>query len=431
MASIKERSPGHFQITVSCGSHINGRKRTETTTFIASSGLTAAQQLKEAKAYAVKFEEKIHSSTSLDARHLTFEGFSEKWLCEYASIHLAPKTIEKYTQELKNIINPIIGKKKLSDIRPALLNSFFVSLTKDGTRKDGKPGGYSKASIAKTKNVVSSVLSTAVEWELLEKNPCAHVRLPTVKKMADTIKFFTQEQTTHFLDFIEQPYLVHITGHDRVDDTGKSYHVDDYDIERSLPLQFVVLFQLAIYGGLRKGELLALKFSDFDYKENTVTISKSVTTVKGKKICKEPKTRSSLRTITIPAALMAKVSALKKEKDEAKAFWDEDWAGEDWLFTMPNGSMMDYNTPYHTFEKTIERYNASHTAEDQLPKIPFHGLRHTSATLLISANQDIATVSKRLGHAHASVTLDIFTHALASSDHAASDALENMLKNEY
>ena len=128
---------------------------------------------------------------------------------------------------------------------------------------------------------------------------------------------------------------------------------------------------------------------------------------------------------------MSKVSALKKEKDEAKAFWDEDWAGEDWLFTMPNGSMMDYNTPYHTFEKTIERYNASHTAEDQLPKIPFHGLRHTSATLLISANQDIATVSKRLGHAHASVTLDIYTHALTSSDHAASDALENMLKNEY
>ena len=60
--------------------------------------------------------------------------------------------------------------------------------------------------------------------------------------------------------------------------------------------------------------------------------------------------------------------------------------------------------------------------------IPFHGLRHTSATLLISANQDIATVSKRLGHAHTSVTLDIYTHALEKNDHSAADALESLLK---
>lgn len=62
--------------------------------------------------------------------------------------------------------------------------------------------------------------------------------------------------------------------------------------------------------------------------------------------------------------------------------------------------------------------------------IPFHGLRDTSATLLISANQDIATVAKRLGHAHASVTLDIYTHALEKNDRGASDALENMLKGQ-
>ena len=88
---------------------------------------------------------------------------------------------------------------------------------------------------------------------------------------------------------------------------------------------------------------------------------------------------------------------------------------------------MSYSTPYSAFQDTIARYNAGKKPADQLPVIPFHGLRHTSATLLIASHQDVRTVSSRLGHAQASTTMNIYAHQLKETDKKASDALENML----
>lgn len=82
---------------------------------------------------------------------------------------------------------------------------------------------------------------------------------------------------------------------------------------------------------------------------------------------------------------------------------------------------------YSAFEDTIARYNATHKEADQLPYIPFHGLRHTSATLLIASKQDVRTVSSRLGHAQASTTMNIYAHALKETDKKAAEALEDML----
>ena len=112
-----------------------------------------------------------------------------------------------------------------------------------------------------------------------------------------------------------------------------------------------------------------------------------------------------------------------KTKESLSAYWK----GNNWLFTQSDGSMMSYSTPYATFQDAIDRYNAGKEPSDQLPHIPFHGLRHTSATLLIAAHQDVRTVSNRLGHAQASTTMNIYTHALKENDCTASNALENML----
>ena len=88
---------------------------------------------------------------------------------------------------------------------------------------------------------------------------------------------------------------------------------------------------------------------------------------------------------------------------------------------------MSYSTPYSAFQDTITRYNADKKPGTQLPSIPFYGLRHTSATLLIASKQDLKTVSSRLGHAQTSTTMNIYAHALQESDRKAATALENML----
>ena len=201
----------------------------------------------------------------------------------------------------------------------------------------------------------------------------------------------------------------------------------DYERTKEVSEQLRVLFNLAIYAGLRKGELLALEWSDIDFENDTVTVSKAVSVVAGKQITKEPKTKTSRRTVSIPHFLTQRIKALRRERLKYRLMLGDYWQGGEWLFIQENGRQMGYSTPYSAFQDAITRYNADKPAAQQLPAIPFHGLRHTSATLLIAGKQDVRTVSSRLGHAQASTTMNIYAHALSETDRKASNALENML----
>ena len=100
--------------------------------------------------FARKFEADIKNGVALDGRKITLKEFVDRWLEEYAAQKLQPGTVEKYKAELDKKILPVIGHLKLSELRPAALNSLFVGMTKDGARKDGKAGGYSRGTIKKT-----------------------------------------------------------------------------------------------------------------------------------------------------------------------------------------------------------------------------------------------------------------------------------------
>ena len=244
-------------------------------------------------------------------------------------------------------------------------------------------------------------------------------------KYADKIKIFTPEQAAAFLEYLDHPQMVKVKGHKRTDDTGIDYTVGDYEITKEVPEQFRVLYNLAVYTGLRKGELLALEWSDIDFENNTVKVSKSCSVVAGEQITKCPKTKTSNRIVSIPVFLSKRLKAMKIDRIKYRMSVGDYWQGADWLFIQDNGKQMNYSTPYQTMIKILKRYNASH--KDQLPLIPFHGLRHTSATLLIAAKQDVRSVSSRLGHAQTSTTMNIYAHALQEADQRAANALETML----
>ena len=161
---------------------------------------------------------------------------------------------------------------------------------------------------------------------------------------------------------------------------------------------------------------MSLTWSDIDFSDDRISISKAVTIVEGKAIIKAPKTKTSFRKISIPHTLILKLKKLQVSQSEYRLSVGAYWKGENWVFTQDNGTMMNYSTPYHTLQNIIKRYNQEHSEAHQLPLIPFHGLRHTAASLLIASNQDIKTVSARMGHAQSSTTLNIYTHSLESGD---------------
>lgn len=425
MASIRERN-GSYQITVSTGRDIYGKKLRETVTFTPDPSLTPKKRQKAVEDFAHDFEQRIKNGAAMDGRKVTLKEFADRWIAEYAEQNLQPATVTAYRSELDQKILPALGHLKLTELKPHNINAFFSAMCQDGARKDGKSGGYSKGTIAKTRNVISSILRTAAEWEIIDNNPCDKVRLQG-ENVADKLKFFTPEQAISFLNFIEQPYLVKIRGHKRIDDTGIPYAVGDYETEKTVPEQIRVLFNLAVYTGLRKGEILALQWSDIDFKTDVVRVAKAVTLVDGKPVIKAPKTKTSHRTVSIPHFLTERLNKLHKDQLRYKLSVGSYWQGNDWVFTQDNGKMMNYSTPYQALQDCIRRYNIDKAEEKQLPVIPFHGLRHTSATLLIASKQDLKTVSSRLGHAQTSTTMNIYAHALQESDRKAANALEKML----
>lgn len=260
------------------------------------------------------------------------------------------------------------------------------------------------------------------------ENPCERVSPPKQSSTSGKIKHFTLEQTELFLSLLDKSYTTTYKSHSRIDDTGKEYHVADYSETRSIPLQFKLFFLLALFCGIRRGELIALEWCDLDFTNNTINISKSTTIVNGKPLTKTPKTASSIRKVSVPASIMNLAKVYYKEQLQYRLQISSKWEGSNHVFIQWNGQQMHPDTPYNTFKRIIRRHN-SQVAEDsdKLPDIPLHGLRHTSATLLISQNVDVRTVSNRLGHSRTSTTMDIYSHALQKTDEQAAATLENLL----
>ena len=190
------------------------------------------------------------------------------------------------------------------------------------------------------------------------------------------------------------------------------------------------MFALAVYTGLRKGEILALEWPDIDFENNRVAVTKAAAVVNNQQIVKVPKTRNSYRTVAIPRSITQQLHQLKLEQTRYKLQVGSYWQGDNWVFTQDNGKMMSYYTPYSALQDILSHYNADKAEADKLPIIPFHGLRHTKATLQIAAGTDIRTVSAILGHRETSTTMNTYAHALQTAEQEAANSMERLIAKQ-
>lgn len=428
MASIRKRGKT-YQITVCNGYDSMGKKLIETTTFTPDPTKTEKQNQKALEIFVMEFEQRVKNGKYLDGEKITFKEFSEKWMKDYAIRHLEKSTLGLYEGLLRDHINPSIGHLKLSKIQPTHINALYNQLLEQ--RKDGKPGGYAPRTVKHVHVLINSIYSAALKWNVALDNPCSRVDPPKMIRNTDDIKFFTLEQTEHFLQALDMEYFTPCKAHDRIDDTGKPYHVREYQEKHKLSQQLKLFFYMALFLGMRKGELIALEWSDIDFNNHSVSITKSTGIVKKEIITKPPKTKSSIRVVAIPDVVFELLKEYRKEQLKYRLSIGNQWIGDNYIFIQWNGKQMYPSTPYAAFKKIIKRYNNAVTDETlKLPNIPLHGLRHTSATLLISQNVDVKTVSGRLGHAQTSTTMDIYAHSLKKMDEVAAETLNNLLSKQ-
>ncbi len=432
MASIEkvQRKDGiHYKITVSCGYDITGKKLREKTTFKPDPKLTPKQQEKALRDFVYEFEHKVLNGQLLQGEKITFYEFVQKWVTEYAKAALEPSTLQSYANYLDKQIIPYFGHYKLSEIRPLHLLEFYNYLQEDGVRTDGKTGGYSAGTIKKYHAILSTLFSSACKWEMIETNPCDKVSPP---KQSDTqkLKYFTLEQVNCFLQALDLEYKYSYKEHMRTLPNGRQITIKGYCETRRLPLQFKVFFYMALFSGSRREELIALTWDKIDFEEGTITIDCATGYANQRMYQKDTKNKGSNRLVALPESVMQLIAVYKEEWEKTKTKLGDKWVGSDHVFIQWNGKQMHLTTPTKVFKDVIDRYNEVVKPEEPLPNISLHGLRHTHATLLISANTDIKTVSSRLGHANTSTTLNIYAHSLRKADKNAANAFDDIINKK-
>ena len=425
--NVKKNGEVVYRIQITLYDKVMHKSNAKVITFKPNQSSTPKQQEKEAQKYAMEWEDKLKRGESYEGEEMTFADFAEKWL-ESRKEDLAYSTYIDYVQIVNNKIVPALGRYKVARIKPPVIEEFYKSLV----------GNLANGSIQKVKNVLSGMFRTAVRWQMIQVNPCRDAKLAKNKDEETTLKYFTPEQSLMFLRSLDMEFETVIRGHERIDDTGKPYLVADYTESRKLPLQLKVFYTISLYCGLRKGETLALNWNDIDFENHTISISKSIGKGEEGAVIKKSKTATSISTVTFPDDLTSFLKQYRSEYNQYLFILGTSWQGDGNLFIQDDGKLMGRSTSYQAYKRHIRRYNewvrekpeeAKKQKLEPLPEIPLHGLRHSCATLLNYLEVNIIDISKILGHAKSSTTMDIYAHSFEEQNTEAANKLNDFLLN--
>ena len=375
-----------YRLRVSNGFDSNGKRKYFSKTVSCSSKREAEKEL-------AKFITSIEGGCTYSAKKVTLNEFSNQWLETYVKPNLAPTTHQGYEEKLNKHILPYLGNKRLDKIKPLDLDNLYnFLLTKQTNRKD-KDGNYktlSPTSVHKVHEILSSIFSNALRWDLVPYNPCTKVVQPKYRSTKMTC--YDEETSKKLINALLQ----------------------------KAPIKYKCLVILAILTGFRRGELVGLHWNDIDFKNHKISVKRSAYYLSGHPTSeKDPKTDLSTRTIAVPSICFDLLKQWRCEQSKMKLALGKSWKGSENIFTTDYGGIMN--------PATGPKWFSSFLAKNNFPHIRFHDLRHTFATLLISSNVDIKTVSHKLGHASTNTTLKFYVHDLESTDKASAELLENIL----
>lgn len=372
--SISRLSNNKFKITIELGYDILGNRKRKIERFNGTKSEAVIREAELKKQY-------YHIGNVSNISDLTFEEFSQIFMAKYcANIGLITK--DGYEKSLKRIL-PIIGKIKLNKITPLILDNLYLKL-KIG-EKGQELGYHSMYSFYKLINVM---FNQAIKWELLDKNPNLKANKP--KREKKERNYYDLEQAQKLITCLEKENI-----------------------------KYRALITLALDSGARRSEICALRWTDIDFKTNTIKITKSLKVVKGVVDEATTKTDSSKREIIISNITMEILKEYKEWQDSIIAKKGKSWNNENRVFTSKDGNYIYPTTCDHTIKKIVKKYN--------LAPISFHELRHTSASILIYKGINPKAVSERLGHASTDITMEIYSHVFDVTKKASANIFDEVL----
>lgn len=355
------------------------------------------------------FSNKVLAANYVKPEKLTFSEFVFKdWYNNYARDELSPATLEVYQNHLDARLIPRFGHTQLGEIKSMHILSFLKELEQPGSRLDGKTEGLDAGTIGYIYRVLKNILTRAKEWNYIESNPMDGVKKPKDKNA----------RAKQLLKLDNPQYY----------EEKEAQQVVDALYKESRKWRLLILGSM--FGGWRRGELIALEWPYVNFEDGTLTVENNIPLSKnGKAIEKSPKSISSTRTVDFPEWYMKELEKYYDEWIRERKRLGTKWLGGDRQFVFHNGHGNPYY--YQHPSKWWKRFCTRHG----IRYIKFHGLRHSSGTLLLEDESEsnfdsiLKVIQERLGHSRLSTSADIYVHATKKIKKRSANKFDKFSRN--
>lgn len=316
----------------------------------------------------------------------TVEQWCHEWLWSYKRNSVKQKTFDQYETILRTHIIPDIGDIRLADLKTMHIQRIINKMYDNG---------LSHRTIEVMKIVMHAALKQAQRNKLVGENVCENVVLP--RKQPKRIRVLNEDEQTKLIAALKDNYI------------GRG-----------------LLF--ALYTGMRRGEVLALKWSDYDKNEKTISITKALNRVRtynkdGNKTMltvTTPKTDTSIRTVPLIDKAVELLAEHKRKQERYMELVGDYYTDNDLIFSSSRGDYLDPGNFNRKLNKTVKKIG--------IPRISPHVLRHSFATRGLEAEVSLKAMQELLGHSSITVTGDIYTHILKEQKRKEISKLNDVFK---
>lgn len=374
--TIRQRPDGRWEARYTVGRDPGTGKQIQRSVY-GSTQKEARQKLAQAVAA-------IDSGTYKEPCKMTVGEWLDIWQQDYLS-SVKPRTADSYRTTVETHLKPAFGAVKLEALNPHTIQSLYNALSRE---RDGKPG-LSPKSVRNVHGVLHKALQQAVTFGYIKTNPSGACTLPRAERKE--IHPLDEEQISTFLKVAE----------------GHNYEL---------------LYRVALFTGMREGELLGLTWDCVDFEKGVITVSKQLQKERrgnGAYHLVSPK-NGKVRRITPAPSVMDMLKTQRKRQVEWRIKAGQLWEDTDLVFTNEIGHNLSAQTVYLHFKKLAERAG--------FPDARLHDLRHSYAVASLKSGDDIKTVQENLGHHTAAFTLDVYGHVTEQMRKDSAQRMERFIR---
>jgi integrase len=361
----KDKERGTYYFVLSAGFNENGKRR--------QIKRTGFKTKKEADQKLIEIKAELNNNSYVDKSGIIFLDYLSNWM-ERKKKKITLSTYKRYERMCRLQIIPKLGHRKLQDITYTTIQDFIDYLS---NQLD-----FKKKSCLLAITILKGVFQLAVKEGLIKSNPVQDIEYPV-----DNVKEMSVWDTDHIQRFLSMR-----------NKKNKS--------------KYYPAILMAILTGCRKGEILGLTWDSIDFDNGIIYITQILDS-EGVELVRRTKNKK-LRQVTIPLILIEELKKIR-EFQLSKAIYNP----YNLVFCTSRGKRVIPNTLNDVLDKLTSGY--------ELPRIRFHDLRHTHATLLLKENVNIKLIQERLGHSRVSTTLDVYSHVLPTMQHIVVEKLDKLL----